>query len=92
MLETRYGATRSAAIDRKRLKECRREKGETYADLGQDILRLARQVYKTAPDLALTLLELCLLTLFYFWLIHPPDLLDLIEILISVQNDTQLID
>ena len=42
MLETRYGATRSAAIDRKRLKECRREKGETYADLGQDILRIDR--------------------------------------------------
>ena len=32
------------------------------------------------------------LTLFAFWLIHPPDFLDLIEILINVQNDTQLID
>ena len=52
MLATHYGATRSAAIDRTWLKECWREKGETYADVGQDILRLARRVYKTAPDLA----------------------------------------
>ena len=54
MLEARYGAARSAAIDRKALKERRKEKGETYADLGQEILRLARRVFKTAPDLAET--------------------------------------
>ena len=47
MLEARYGAAKSAAIDRKALRERRKEKGETYADLGQEILRLARRVYKT---------------------------------------------
>ena len=54
MLEARYGAAKSAALDRKALRERRKEKGETYADLGQEILRLARRVYKTAPDLAET--------------------------------------
>ena len=49
MLETHYGASRSVAIDKKRLKERRRGKGESYADLGQDILRLAR---RAAPELA----------------------------------------
>ena len=37
---------------RKKLRERRKEKDETYASMGQDILRLARKVYKEAPDLA----------------------------------------
>ena len=52
MLEIRFGADQTIALDRKKLKERKRERGETYADLGQDILRLAHRVYKTAPEMA----------------------------------------
>jgi hypothetical protein len=49
-LEIRFGADRSVALDKKKLKERKREKGESYADVGHDMLRLARRVYKDAPD------------------------------------------
>ena len=51
-LASRYGAARNAAVDRKRLRDRRKQKGETYAEVGQDILRLATRVYKGAPDVA----------------------------------------
>ena len=39
-------------MDKEKLRERTRQKDETYASMGQDILRLARRVYKGAPDLA----------------------------------------
>jgi hypothetical protein len=52
MLGGRFGAARTIAVDKKKLRERRKEKGESYAHLGQDILRLTRRVYKGAPALA----------------------------------------
>ena len=52
LLETRFGADRCLALDKKKLRERTRQPDETYASMGQDILRLARRVYKGAPDLA----------------------------------------
>ena len=37
IFENRYGAAKSAAMDTK-LKERNKEKGKSYADMGQDIL------------------------------------------------------
>ena len=51
LLETRFGADRCLALDKKKLRERTRQKDETYASMGQDILSLARRVYKGAPDL-----------------------------------------
>ena len=49
----RIGLVQTGAwLDKKKLRERTRQKDETYASMGQDILRLARRVYKGAPDLA----------------------------------------
>ena len=41
VLDNRYEAAMSAAMDNRKLKEGKKKKGESYADLGQYILGLA---------------------------------------------------
>jgi hypothetical protein len=52
LLDTRFGAGCSTAMEKRMLRERRREKNETYADLGQDMLRLARRIYPDDLDRA----------------------------------------
>ena len=50
--ESWYGAARLVAVDQKKLRDRQKRKTELYADLGQDILRLAIRVSKGAPQMA----------------------------------------
>lgn len=51
LLEARFGAENCLASDRRKLRDRTKQKGETYRALGQDIQKLARRVFKGAPDL-----------------------------------------
>jgi hypothetical protein len=52
LLESRFGAERRLTADKKALKQRVKQKGETYHALGDDVIRLARRVYKCSPALA----------------------------------------
>lgn len=52
LLESRFGADRKLTADKKALRQRVKQKGETYHTLGDDVIRLARRVYKCSPELA----------------------------------------
>lgn len=52
LLEGRYGVDRCLTADKRALKKRTKQKGETYSALGDDVIRLARRVYKDSPELA----------------------------------------
>ena len=52
LLEKRFGVAQSLTSDKKKLRERKKQKGETYRYMGQEILRLASRVYQGAPSLA----------------------------------------
>jgi hypothetical protein len=52
LLESRFGAARNIAMDKKQLRERKKQKNESYATMGQEIQRLAKRVFKGAPMLA----------------------------------------
>ena len=51
LLEKRFSAAQSLATDKKKLRKRRKQKGETYRHMGQEILRLASRVYRGAPGM-----------------------------------------
>ena len=52
ILGSRFGAGVNMAADKKKLKNRRKLKDESWNQMGQDIAKLARRIYITAPDVA----------------------------------------
>ena len=52
VLRSRFGAGVNIAADKKKLKDRRKLKEESWNQMGQDIAKLARRIYITAPDVA----------------------------------------
>ena len=51
-MRERFGASAHVTYDQKMLRDRQKQKGESWAHLGQDIHKLAKRVYITSPEIA----------------------------------------